>query len=216
MGLFDWFKEKFSPNRSITWRDAFPSNIGNEMSSALRKELTANGNEEKIINSVLSEFHVLHSGLNISDDIIRDIISRSLYGSSRVPSLAELLINEHPELSKKELEKVAGDLYYSTMFNRNKYRALSLGLLWYRWAGTAACPQHKHLKDVFVRWDTPPSIDILKDGSPIAHHAGTQWGCKCYAETVVEVKGMYKPPYKVCLGNEIIKMNQRDFLKIFK
>ena len=212
MGILDWLKGKLYSKQPKTWRNAYSSNIGDEMSRCLKKELKANGNEEKIIRSVISEFRVLHSGLNISDNIIKEIILDSLYGAQRVSSLAKHLT----DLPKKDAEKVVGDIKFSTQFNLNKYRALSLGLKWYRWSGVQACPLHKHMKDVFVRWDTPPSVDILKDGSPIPHHAGTQWGCKCYAETVVDVKGMYKPPYKVCLGNEIIKMSQQDFLKIFK
>ena len=119
-------------------------------------------------------------------------------------------------LDKKDIEKIVGDIKFCTLSNCARVRALSSGWNWYCWRGANICGIHKHLKNVFVRWDTPPSIELLRDGSPVPHHAGSQWGCKCYAEPIIQLEGIFKPPYRVCLGNEIVRMNKRDFLKKYQ
>ena len=212
MSLLDWILQTLFPKKSNTWRDAFAADNNSVFSSTLKKELKNNGNEKKIIKAVLREFRALHPDIDISDSVLKEVILASLYSSQRVSSLSEAF----SFLPPKDAQKITGDISFCTNFNRTKYRALSAGLAWYCWSGAKACPLHKHMNNVFVRFNAPPSIEILRDGSPIPHHAGTQWGCKCYATPIVEVKGVYKPPYKVCTGKEILRMSQRDFLKIYK
>lgn len=189
------------------------SNKYNDISNDLRNELRSKGIEKKIIKSVIATFRKTHADFPLSDKEIQKIVLGSLYSGGRVESVTEYFLPQFPNLTKKELSKIFGDIIFCTDFNMNKYRALHLCIEWYRW-DAYACPCHKHMNNVFVRFDTPPTPTILKDGVQFAHHAGDMYGCKCLCLPLVKLKGIYKPPYKVCIGNEIIKMNQHEFLRI--
>lgn len=57
-------------------------------------------------------------------------------------------------------------------------RALAVGSegYWWRIEGAGTRPSHKKMKDVFVRWDNPPTLDGMTG------HAGCLPNCKCWSE----------------------------------
>lgn len=60
-------------------------------------------------------------------------------------------------------------------------RALSIGSegYWWRIEGAGTRPSHKKMKDKFVRWDNPPTLDGMTG------HAGCLPNCKCWSEVHV-------------------------------
>ena len=57
-------------------------------------------------------------------------------------------------------------------------RALAVGSegYWWRIKGAGTRPSHRKMKDVFVRWDAPPTLDSLTG------HAGCLPNCDCWSE----------------------------------
>jgi uncharacterized protein with gpF-like domain len=57
-------------------------------------------------------------------------------------------------------------------------RALAVGSegYWWRIEGIGTRPSHRRMKDKFVRWDNPPTLDSMTG------HAGCLPNCKCYPE----------------------------------
>lgn len=57
-------------------------------------------------------------------------------------------------------------------------RALAVGSegYWWRIEGTGTRPSHRKMKDKFVRWDNPPTLDSMTG------HAGCLPNCKCWPE----------------------------------
>ena len=79
MGMLDWLIKKiFTKQTHSTWRDAIPMKDSYAMADSLRKELSRNGKEKKIINYVLLEFNMLHPECQIKESIVKDIILESL------------------------------------------------------------------------------------------------------------------------------------------
>lgn len=60
-------------------------------------------------------------------------------------------------------------------------RALSVGSegYWWRIEGAGTRPSHKRMKDVFVRWDDPPTLDGMTG------HAGCLPNCKCWSDVQI-------------------------------
>ncbi|UPQ74014.1 phage minor head protein [Kluyvera ascorbata] len=60
-------------------------------------------------------------------------------------------------------------------------RALSVGSegYWWRIEGVGTRPSHRKMKDVFVRWDNPPTLDGMTG------HAGCLPNCKCWSEVQI-------------------------------
>ncbi|SCC65784.1 phage minor head protein [Kosakonia oryziphila] len=57
-------------------------------------------------------------------------------------------------------------------------RALAVGSegYWWRIEGAGTRPSHRKMKDKFVRWDNPPTLDSMTG------HAGCLPNCKCWPE----------------------------------
>lgn len=60
-------------------------------------------------------------------------------------------------------------------------RAQSVGSegYWWRIKGPGTRPSHRRMKDVFVRWDNPPTLDGMTG------HAGCLPNCQCWSEVQV-------------------------------
>ncbi|KQN56568.1 hypothetical protein ASE99_10920 [Serratia sp. Leaf51] len=64
-------------------------------------------------------------------------------------------------------------------------RALSVGSegYWWRIEGAGTRASHKKMKDKFVRWDNPPTLDGMTG------HAGCLPNCKCWSEVDIPAAG---------------------------
>lgn len=60
-------------------------------------------------------------------------------------------------------------------------RALAVGSegYWWRIKGAGTRPSHQKMKDVFVRWDNPPTLDSMTG------HAGCLPNCDCWTEVQI-------------------------------
>lgn len=60
-------------------------------------------------------------------------------------------------------------------------RALAVGSegYWWRIEGVGTRPSHRKMKDKFVRWDNPPTLDGMTG------HAGCLPNCKCWSEVQI-------------------------------
>lgn len=60
-------------------------------------------------------------------------------------------------------------------------RALACGSegYWWRIEGASTRPSHRKMKDKFVRWDNPPTLDGMTG------HAGCLPNCKCWSEVQI-------------------------------
>jgi len=183
---------------------------GDPMSEALKKELS-DGIEGKILRQSCKEFRGCYPDCPLDNFQVDKIILDTIYKGLRIEYQAESLQEKLPNYSKKELQKMVGDLVFTTRTYLDLFRAAKRGINWYVWSGSGACPMHKHLKDIFVHMETPLPPSILKDGSTHPFHAGSRWGCKCYVAPLVDLSP-YRAPYKVFDGVKIVRMKKRDFL----
>lgn len=76
-------------------------------------------------------------------------------------------------IAKTEISRATGAL--------TQARALSVGSegYWWRIKGSGTRTSHKKMRDKFVRWDNPPTLDGLTG------HAGCLPNCQCYSEVQI-------------------------------
>ena len=76
-------------------------------------------------------------------------------------------------IARTEIGKATGAL--------TQARALAVGSegYWWRIEGAGTRPSHRKMKDKFVRWDDPPTLDGMTG------HAGCLPNCKCWSEVQI-------------------------------
>jgi len=115
-----------------------------------------------------------------SADRVRDIQTRAIeavINGERPDQLYEMIMqtgsvaaSRAKMIARTEIGRATGAL--------TQARALSIGSegYWWRIEGAGTRPSHRKMKDVFVRWDNPPTLDGMTG------HAGCLPNCKCWSE----------------------------------
>lgn len=171
--------------------------------------------EKRIIAITKGEIKSRNLKIQFSDTLMLDLIKRVLYSGVRSETISNELAPIFSNIPKKELELIVRTIIFITQTNFIRVRSEEYGLHWYRWAGAGSCPKHKHMKNTFINWNTPPTPEILKDKNAIVpYHAGTYHDCKCYPDPIVSLDYI-KPPYKVYNGTEIIKLVKKKFIEMY-
>ena len=187
---------------------------GNAISNSWKKELDKT-TEQLIKDNTMRKFSICHPMCMIDKKALEAISIDSIFSGRRVESYVDELSPYYPNLEKREIKELIGDIVFCSRFQFEMFRALRLGLNWYVWH-SKSCPKHNKMDRTFIRWNDSPSPTILKDDSVISHHAGDEWGCKCWAEPIVDLSALnIRPPYNVHIDGKIIRMTKKQFLSNF-
>ncbi len=118
-----------------------------------------------------------------SADRVRDIQSRAIEAvvrGERPEQLYEMIMqtggvaaSRAKMIARTEIGRATGAL--------TQARALAVGSegYWWRIEGAGTRPSHRKMKDKFVRWDNPPTLDGMTG------HAGCLPNCKCWSEVQI-------------------------------
>nr|WP_255313623.1 phage minor head protein [Klebsiella pneumoniae] len=116
-------------------------------------------------------------------DRVRDIQSRAMeavINGERPDQLYEMIMQSGDVaasraklIARTEIGRATGAL--------TQARALAVGSegYWWRIEGAGTRPSHRKMKDKFVRWDNPPTLDGMTG------HAGCLPNCKCWSEVQI-------------------------------
>lgn len=116
-------------------------------------------------------------------DRVRDIQSRALQAvinGERPEQLYEMVMQSGDVtagrarmIARTEIGRATGAL--------TQARALAVGSegYWWRIEGAGTRDSHRRMKDKFVRWDNPPTLDGMTG------HAGCLPNCKCWSEVQI-------------------------------
>ena len=118
-----------------------------------------------------------------SADRVRDIQTRAIeavVSGERPDQLYEMILqtggvaaSRAKLIARTEIGRATGAL--------TQARALAVGSegYWWRIEGAGTRPSHRKMKDKFVRWDNPPTLDGMTG------HAGCLPNCKCWSEVQI-------------------------------
>ena len=218
--MFDFIKNLFSsltPEQAPTPKAVRQAQIKTMTISneSLKKDIGEDG-LSKIISNVKYELYALYPDIRIDENLLKELVRSIAFAEPRSEAVLDTIQSVLPDLPKKTVMEYTGNISSLSSFHRDAVRSQKNGTEWYVWK--PSCKVHQHMKEVFIRWDSPPSVELLQDGSPVAHHAGSQYGCYCLAYPILGEYSLreYKAPYKVCLnGKMIVKMKKKEFLEIY-
>lgn len=105
------------------------------------------------------------------DAVIKGERPDALYGM--IMQSGDVAASRARMIARTEIGRATGAL--------TQARALSVGSegYWWRIKGAGTRPSHKKMKDVFVRWDDPPTLDGMTG------HAGCLPNCQCWQEVQI-------------------------------
>lgn len=116
-------------------------------------------------------------------DRVRDIQSRAIEAVIRGERPDELykMIMQSGEVAASRARMIARTEIGRATGALTQARALAVGSegYWWRTKGSSTRPSHKKMKDVFVRWDNPPTLDGMTG------HAGCLPNCECWQEVQI-------------------------------
>jgi len=124
-----------------------------------------------------------------SADRVRDIQSRAIQAviNGERPDALYQMIMDTGGVASSRAKLIAHTEIGRATVAFTQSRALSIGSegYWWRIKGASTRPSHKKMKNVFVRWDNPPTLDGMTG------HAGCLPNCECWPEVHVP------PPPKI-------------------
>lgn len=158
-------------------------NVSEDISEGLRlvSETTPIG---QVANDIVYRQVQLMKSLPIeASDRVRDIQSRAMQAviNGERPDALYQMIMESGDVASSRAKMIARTEIGRATSSLTQARALSIGSegYWWRIEGAGTRPSHKKMKDKFVRWDNPPTLDGMTG------HCGALPNCKCWSEVHV-------------------------------
>lgn len=116
-------------------------------------------------------------------DRVRDIQARAMEAviNGERPDALQRMIMESGDVAESRAKMIARTEIGRATTALTQARAESIGSkgYWWRIEGAGTRDSHRRMKDKFVRWDNPPTLDGMTG------HAGCLPNCKCWPEVQV-------------------------------
>lgn len=157
--------------------------VSEEISIGLR-DVMGNTAVGQVANDIVYRQIQLMKSLPIeASDRVRDIQGRAVQAviNGERPDALYRMIMESGDVAASRARMIARTEIGRATGALTQARALSIGSegYWWRIEGAGTRPSHKKMKDKFVRWDNPPTLDGMTG------HAGCLPNCKCWSEVHV-------------------------------
>ena len=157
--------------------------VSEEISAGLR-DVVGNTPVGQVANDIVYRQIQLMKSLPIeAADRVRDIQTRAMDAviNGERPDALYQMIMESGDVASGRAKMIARTEIGRATGALTQARALSIGSegYWWRIEGAGTRPSHKKMKDKFVRWDNPPTLDGMTG------HAGCLPNCKCWSEVHV-------------------------------
>lgn len=157
--------------------------VSEDISTGLRNVMgnTAIG---QVANDIIYRQIQLMKSLPIeASDRVRDIQDRAVQAviNGERPDALYQMIMESGDVASSRAKMIARTEIGRATGALTQARALSIGSegYWWRIEGAGTRPSHRNMKDKFVRWDNPPTLDGMTG------HAGCLPNCKCWSEVQI-------------------------------
>ncbi len=171
----------FSQVEEEEWRQW--RSVSEEISSGLR-DVVGNTPVGQVAQDIVYRQIQLMKSLPIeAADRVRDIQSRAVEAvirGERPDDLYEMIM-QSGEVAASRARMIARTEIGRATGALTQARALSVGSegYWWRIEGAGTRDSHRRMKDKFVRWDNPPTLDGMTG------HAGCLPNCKCWMDVQI-------------------------------
>lgn len=154
---------------------------GKAIGQALRKEINSAPTGHAFRTSLAEQVTKITSLPREAAERVYRLTSEALPTGRRAADIAQEILNSG-EVTKSSAMMLARTGVSSTATQLTKSRALFIGSEGYFWRTSkdaAVRPSHRKMEGVFVRWDSPPTLDGFQG------HCGEYANCRCFPEPVI-------------------------------
>ncbi|WP_124376571.1 phage minor head protein [Pseudomonas synxantha] len=152
-----------------------------QMSQALRQEIR-NAPTGQVMQGLLAEQVTLIKSIPLdAAKRVHELTLQGIEDGTRASEIAkeimrsgEVAENRAKLIARTEVSRTA-----STLLEARARAVGSPGYIWRNSGGSDVRPSHLKMKDQFVPWDSPPTLDKMTG------HAGCLPNCRCYPEPVI-------------------------------
>lgn len=207
---------KYQANTNAkTWREAARrSTHGRKVYQLLRQELQQRQPFQDLITE--SAGYIKTLPYNISTRIVKKVADLTLEGK-RHDDIAIEIKKYFPEATRASATLIARTQVSKTYSAITQARAQSVGVHCYVWrtvGGPLVRDSHRHMDDVIVFYQDPPSPEMLIGRkSQGNYHAGNIYNCRCYQEPLLDVDDV-SWPHKVYRKGKITRLQRNSFTKL--
>ena len=201
-------------NNSISWMNrAKQTKRNREIFLALKNEM--NGPIGRYVQEQIDKnaYIIKSTPLDISKMLVKKIMEKQQQGLRPEQMIKEML-ELAPNLTKQRVNLIARTEVSKASTALTRAQSYNLGLDWYVWKTSEdgrVRSSHKIMDNVLVRWDDPPSPELLKGEKNMGrYNAGEIYNCRCYAAPVIDFKYV-NFPCRVYSNGAITKMNKTTF-----
>lgn len=182
----------------------------------LKKELDASLYEYVYSRSLSDETIHKFFPEGIPKQTVFHIVSESFKGR-RPESINTDICKVFFDISNKNLEKITQTICSISSAALEMFQSQKMGLNWYIWhtsEDSKVRSSHKHINDVLINWNDPPSPESLVGEEFIGkYHPGECFQCRCLASPVVKLD-FISWPHEVFYQNRIQTMTKEQFKSI--
>lgn len=162
--MFDFIKNMFSSltqeqvptPKAVRQAQIKTMTISNE---SLKKDIGEDG-LSKIISNVKYELYALYPDIRIDENLLKELVRSIAFAEPRSEAVLDTIQSVLPDLPKKTVMEYTGNISSLSSFHRDAVRSQKNGTEWYVWK--PSCKVHQHMKEVFIRWDSPLRLNYCK------------------------------------------------------
>jgi len=202
---------------AVSWRDAArKSSQGKRIYDLLRSEMA--GPVGGVMRGLVSQHAKLVRSLpqDIAQDVAGQIATRQMRGE-RAEAIAKDIGSRLPGIAKSRIALIARTQVSVTAESITRARAQNLGANWYSWLSSEDSrvrPSHRKMDQVLVRWDDPPSPELLVNEKFVGrYNAGNVFNCRCTSAPIIDLDEITFPA-KVFYRGTITRMGRAKFQQI--
>lgn len=200
-----------------TWREAARGgSINPKFIKALKNNLYSNVGVVVEMKTMENAHYIKTLPLNVAEHIT-NYVKTETYKSIRPEDIAFNLRSKVAGYSRARANTIARTESSKAMTALTEARAKDVGVNWYQWRtadDARVRNSHKHMEAVIVKWDDPPSPEMLAGQKSVGkYNAGNIYNCRCYPSPLVTLNRV-RWPAKVYYQGSIQTMTREQFEKI--
>ena len=199
-----------------SWREAARKGTGNgELYRYLKSGISPQ--MYQVMRRQIAENAMLISNTpyNIAYYVVNEIQEQYM-GGNRPAGVLEMLMEQFPLASRNRVKLIARTEIGKASTTLTMAQAFDIGAEWYLWSTSEdqrVRSSHRHMEDVIVNFNDPPSPEaLIGEKSYGKYHAGNIWNCRCFCAPVIDFDHIVFP-HKVYIHGQIYRMSKTQFRK---
>lgn len=203
-----WRKAARKATKSYILYRLLKQNINNGLEASIQSQINRNA-------TIISTFP-----LSVSEKVVEDV-RKATFEGLRATEISKIIREKTVQHARASAKLIARTEVSKTQTALTRARAENVEKLWYVWRteeDARVRDSHKTMDDVLIKWQDPPSPELLTGLPPaknnVYYHAGEIYNCRCYPEVLLDINDV-KWPHKVYLNGSIKFMSKKDFKEIF-